>query len=112
MESAVNGLTNSAKILALTKRDAFQFYILQNDEKAEQRCSLPDFCSFWDPLTCLLPRNVLKVDQLCIYVSTFFGVKKFPNIKDMTLNLFFSKCSNFHVDSKNAINYKGKIFGF
>ena len=35
LELAVNALTNSAKILNLTKRDNFQLYVLQDDEKLE-----------------------------------------------------------------------------
>ena len=45
LTSALNGLTNSPKILALTKGDPFQFYVLQNDEKAGGKCSLAHFCS-------------------------------------------------------------------
>ena len=104
--SAVNGLTNSPKISDLTRRDAFQLYILQNDEIVKWECSLADFCSVWDPLTRSLPKGVLKHD-----LSTFFRVNNLETPK-LWGSIFFSKFLKVYVNFKNAKKYEEKMFRF
>ena len=79
MESGVNRLTNSPKILHLTKRDIFQLSLCQNYEKIGYKCSLVDFCSLWEPLIHWLQKGVLKQDLLCIQATTFFGGNNLGN---------------------------------
>ena len=80
LSSAVNELTNSSKILHITKRDFFQLIFLHTDQEIIKTCCHAHFNNFWDCLPCCLSKGVLQEDFLYIYVTTFFEVGNFGNI--------------------------------
>ena len=63
------------------------------------------------PLTCCLSKGPMKGDFLEIRLTTFFGVRNFGNRSGMRL-IFFTKCSKFNLDFKNADTNSENVFCF
>ena len=77
--SAVNGLTNSTKILNITQRGFFNLNFLQRDREIKKRCCRSVLNKFSAHLPRYLSNGPLKGDFLDIYLTTSFGVRKFNN---------------------------------
>ena len=97
MSSAVNGWTNSPKTLHITQRDFFKLNYLQKDQKIWLRHCRSALNSVSARLPCYLSKHHLKGDFLDIYLTTFFGVRKFKNTSAMRV-IFLLKM--FKIESK------------
>ena len=109
LSSEVNGLTNSPEILHITNRDFFQLNCLHSDQLIWSRWCRSEFNSVSAHLPCYLWKGPLKQDFLDIYLTTFFGVRKFKNISDMSV-MFFWKCSKLNVNLENTKRNSENIF--
>ena len=56
-------------------------------------------------------KDFQKQNLSCVSVTTSFGVNNFRKTKVVRF-IFFSKCSKFILDSKNAIEKQQNVFGF
>ena len=88
LSSAVNGLTNSARILDITKRDFFQLNCLHSDQYIWERCCRLDWNSVSACLPCYFSKGPLKGDFLHIDLTTFFGVRKFKHTSSIRVIFF------------------------
>ena len=80
MWSPVNLLKHSAKISDMTKREVSILDFSDIHEKVAKKNRRADFSSVLDPLTCWLPKTVLKQQLWCIQEDTFSAVNNFGNI--------------------------------
>ena len=97
MSSAVNGWTNSPKTLHITQRDFFKLNYLQKDQKIWLRHCRSALNSVSARLPCYLSKHHLKGDFLDIYLTTFFGVRKFKNTSAMRVTFLLKM---FKIESK------------
>ena len=111
MSSAVNVLTNSLKILHITKREFFRLNCVQSYQWIWWRCCRSDSNIVWACLPCCLSKGPLKEDFLDNYLTTFFGVRNCGNPSAMRF-IFFWKCSKVNIDFKNAKKIPEKVFCF
>ena len=93
----VNGLTNSPKILHITKRNFFKLNCLPSDQWIWSICFCWDFNCVLVFLQCWLSKSPLTPDFLDICLPTFFGVRKFKNTWARSV-LFYYKM--FKTESK------------
>ena len=63
-------------------------------------------------LSCYLSKNPLKRYFLDVYLTAFFGVRKFKNGSAVRVIFFFGKCSKFNLNLKNAKRNSENIFLF
>ena len=96
--SVASVLTNSPKVLLITKTRFFQFNFVHSDQQIS--CGA-DLNSVSDRLPCCLSKSLLKRKFLDICLTTFFGFLNSENIEALR-NIFSSKCSKFDLDIKNA----------
>ena len=101
LPSAVNGLTNSPKLLHIIKTDFFQ--LIYSDQQILERCCRCDFNSVSARLPCHLSRGPLKWEFLDIYLTTYFGVRQFKNTSAMKV-MFFWKYSEIIASENVVIN--------
>ena len=111
LSSAVNVLTDSLKILHVTKRDLFQLIYLHIHQWLWWRWCPWDGIRVSTLLPCCLLRCPLKRDFLDIYLITSFGVRNFGNEYAKRV-IFFSKSSKFDVDFEIAQQNSDKPFCF
>ena len=78
LSSEVNELTNSPKILHISKTDFFKLNCLHSDQWIWIYCR-SNFNSVSARLPYQLSQGPLKENFLDIYLPTFFGVQKFKN---------------------------------
>ena len=100
----VNGLTNSPKILHTIKRNFFNPNCLHRDQGIWERCCRSALNTISARFPCYLWKGPLKQDLLDIYLTRFFGVRKFKNTSAMRvifLKNFFKIQSNFRKWKKN-----------
>ena len=109
---AVNVLTNSPKILHITKRAFFQLSCLHNDQWIWERRCLLDFNSVSAHLSCYLLQGPLKRDFLDVYLTTFFGVSKSKKKKKINYvgHLFLKNVQNWSLISKMQKKIEKKSF--
>ena len=69
--SAANVLTSSAKNLHVNKRDFSQLHWLGSDKWRWERFCITDSNRAWAHLPCCLLRDLLKMDFLDTYLTTF-----------------------------------------
>ena len=97
LQSALNGLTNSPKILHYTQRTFWSLNFIRRDQSIwETFCRSPLKISS-APLPCYLVKGPLERDTLDIELTTDFGVRKFKNPSAMKV-IFFRKM--FKIKSK------------
>ena len=94
---AVNGLTNSPKILHIIKTDFLTLNCLYWDQQFLERCCRSDFHRVLACLPCPLSKGSLKWEFLDIYLTTYFEVRKFKYTSAMRV-ILFSKM--FKIESK------------
>ena len=96
----------------ITKSDFFKLNFLQSDQWKWWSCRRSDFNSVWVRLPCCLSKATLKWYFLNIYLTTFLKVRNFGNTLAMSAIFFFSICSKFNLDFKNAKKNSEKFFCF
>ena len=69
------------------------------------------FQQCFGPFTMLLVEGSSERDFLEIYLTTFFGVRKFKNTSPMRV-MFLSKCSKLKINLENAKKNSEKVFRF
>ena len=74
-------------------------------------CFDEDFKSSWSPLTSSFLKGPLEWDFWDIYM-TMFSESVISEIQNLWGSSFFSKCSKFNVDFKNAAKNWEKVFCF
>ena len=82
-------LTNSPKISDITKRNIFQLYFPQSDEKILYECCRADFSCVWEPLASWPWYSVLKWEFLDICLITSFPVRNFEMISLKVLKSWY-----------------------
>ena len=109
--SADNVLTSSRKIWHVNKRNFFEHNFVASHKWIWWRCCDADFNSAWARLWCCLSKHPLKREFLDIYLTTFSEsvTSKIQNLWGLS---FYSKCSKFNLDFKNAAQNLEKIFCF
>ena len=91
---AVNVLTNSLKILLITKSDFVNSISFAVSNKYRKCCRRADLDNVWARLRCCLSKGTEKRHFLHIYLTTFLGVRNFGNTLAMRLISFFFNFQN------------------
>ena len=102
-------LTISPKILHVNERHFYQLNFLGSDQWIWWRWCDADFNSVWAPLRHCLLKHPLKRDFLDIYLATF-SESVTSKIQNLWGSYFYSKCSKFNLDFKNAGKNLEKVF--
>ena len=110
MSSVVNMLKNALRISDPSKRHDRHLNLFDMNKKLPQKDCRSDFSSVWDRLTRLFQKSVLKQELSHVQVTTFFGINNCEDVKVLQI-IFFSKCSKFYLDSKNAKKVPESVFG-
>ena len=94
---AVNGLTNNPKILHITKTEFFKLNCHHRHEEIWLSCCRSALNSVWPQLSSYFSKDPLKHDFLNIYLTMFFGIRKFKKTSAKGV-IFFLKI--FKTESK------------
>ena len=109
---AENVVTNTLKILHITKSDFFKLNCLYSSERILWNCRRSDFNSVWSLLRCCLLKDTVRWQFLDIYLTKFLEACNFRNTLTMSVTFFFWKCSKFNLDFKQADKNAEKVFVF
>ena len=109
--SAANVLTSSPKTWHVKKQLFFEHNFVASDEWIWQRCCDADFNSLCARSSYCLSMHRLEWYILDVYLTTFSEsvTLKIQNLWGLS---FYSKCSKFNLDFKNAAQNLEKIFCF
>ena len=101
LPSTRNVLIRSTKIYNVNKRIFFEHNFFESDQWIRSRYCDEDLSSVWARLPCCLSKVPLKRAFLDIYLTTF-SESAISEIRKLWGSSFFSKCSKFNLDFKNA----------
>ena len=110
-ENAFNVLTNILKTLHITKRQFFPTQLPSQWSMNMVKVVRFRFQQCWLPLTFCFTKGFMKRDFLEIWLTTFYVARNFGNTSALRM-IFFSKCSKFNIDFKNAETNWENVFCF